>query len=126
MAIAAVSSAPDGTVNPDETKVEEPLVAVSDEVFDSFDDIPAAEPTHISKRDFFDEMDFPAPIAAPVHKKEHKHSQKLADASMMAKPAHSSAPSKMKNYDAVPTDVADFFSEFDESDMEGPSPTGSF
>lgn len=124
VAVAAVSSVPDGTVNPDETKVEEPLIAVSDEVFDSFDDVPAAAPTHISKRDIFDDMDFPAPIEAPVHNKEHKDSPKFTHVSKVAKPAHSSVSSK-KVYVAVPTDVADFFSEFDESDVEGPTPTGS-
>lgn len=124
-AVTAVSSVPDKTVHPDETKVEEPLLAVSDEFLDSFEDVPAAQPTHIKKRETFDDMDFPAPVDSHVHKKGHKGSPKSTHTSKMAKPSHSSVPSKMKTYAAVPTDVADFFSEFDGSDVEGPSPTGS-
>jgi hypothetical protein len=127
-AVADISSVPHATGGPDETKVEEPLFPVSEADVDSFEDVPAAAPTHITKRDIFDDMDFPAPVVAPiVHKEEHMESPMATRVVMKLNPSHNShPPAKHITYVAVPTDVAEYFSEFDESDVEGPAPTGSF
>ncbi|KAG2180693.1 hypothetical protein INT44_003700 [Umbelopsis vinacea] len=126
-AAVADASAVDTKVNADETKVEEPLFSISDADIDSFDEVAAAEPTHINKRDMFGDSDFPAPVTAPfVHKEGRMDAPKFAKVNKKAKASHYSHKPEMTTlYMAVPSDVAESFSEFDENDVEGPAPTGS-